>query len=91
MKKNRRHLLAALLAMPDQAFDWLVLGCLSSTANGSQHQIWPDSLAGFSVDAETAIKQVRKAAKDYLDDARGQLFIGAHQRVERRQGDRRQT
>jgi len=84
MTKNRRHVLAALLAMPDQAFDWVVLAALSSTANGVQQQIWPDSLIGFSFEAEASIKQVRKAAKDYLDDARGQMFVGEHQRPDRR-------
>lgn len=84
MNKDRRHLLAALFAMPDQGFDWLVLAALSSTANGVQQQIWPDSLAGFSVEAEQAIRQVRQAAAEYLADARGQMFVGDHQRPEPR-------
>jgi hypothetical protein len=80
MKKDRRFIMAALGAQPDQAFDYFVLACLSSTANGVQQQIWPDSLAGFSHEAEHAIRETQKAAKEYLDDARGQMFVGNHQR-----------
>jgi hypothetical protein len=80
MKKDRRFVMAALGALPDQAFDFFVLACLSSTAHGIQQQIWPDSLAGFSADADHAIREVQKAAREYLDDARGALFVGNHQR-----------
>jgi 4'-phosphopantetheinyl transferase EntD len=84
MNKNRRHLLAALLAMPDQAFDLFVIACLPETPRGDGSvPIWPASLVGYTHDAEYAIREVQRAAAEYVAGAYGQMFSGEHQRPER--------
>jgi hypothetical protein len=75
---DRTRILAALAAMPDEAWDWLILACAPSAmlntggapASGANIQIWPDGLGGFEEASRAAIEEVRAAADVYLAEAR---------------------
>ena len=71
--KDRTAILAALAAMPDEAFDYFVLAAgAHAMLHGGLVQIWPDGIGGFTVASRAAITAVRKAAAAYLDPpARG--------------------
>lgn len=54
---HKSALLAALAALPDEAFGFLV----AALATG----VWPDGLGGFKPESKAAIVAVRKLAADY--------------------------
>jgi len=56
---SRYELLAALAALPDEAYEWIVGAALT--------QIWPDGLGGFMPESRTAITNVRAAAKAWAE------------------------
>lgn len=64
---NRGDLIKALATMPEEAFDWLVLACpTSSMMKGGRAQIWPDGMGGFSSESQASVEAMRTAADAYL-------------------------
>lgn len=68
----RTQLLHALETMPDEAFGWLVGGCLppphgAAGGFGPMPRIWPDGLGGFLETSREAIVAVQTAAQAYWD------------------------
>jgi len=63
----RLRILAALEAMPDEAFSWFVVACKpSAMLDGAKIQIWPDGIGGFSAASKQSIEEVRAAAVEYF-------------------------
>ncbi len=54
---KRLKLLLLLASMPDEAFGWLVVSCLT--------RIWPDGLGGFQPESRESIAAVRAEAQAY--------------------------
>jgi hypothetical protein len=69
---DRTRLFAALVAMPDEAFDWFVLAALGEPTPGLSAQIWPASINGFSPASQAAIGALRAAAAAYVSASTGQ-------------------
>lgn len=63
----KQRIIAALDAMPDEAFGWFVLAARpSAMTQGALTQIWPDGIGGFQQASRDAITAVRTAADDYV-------------------------
>ncbi len=73
MNRYRRDIISLLSAMPDQAFDWIVLA-ISSDKNTKQPKIWPDELEGFDTASERSITHTRRAAQNYITAGIGHMF-----------------
>lgn len=63
---KRIKLLLILAAMPDEAFNWLLM---SLAGIPSRPRIWPDSLGGFQFDSRDSIESAQKEAKRLMDEA----------------------
>jgi len=60
---RRWPLLAAIAAMPEEAFLWLVT---SIALVPGRPNAWPDALGGFSPTSQIAILDAQHAAAEYL-------------------------
>lgn len=68
---DRTRLLKALETMPDEAFGWFVMATCSVNFGRVNARIWPDGIGGFTPKSRASIIEIRAAADEYLDSARG--------------------
>ena len=65
----RERMLAALEAMPDEAFIYLALAMVrGAMTKGALTQVWPDGTGGFSQGSKASIAEAETAANAYLEN-----------------------